>query len=103
MYYSHDPSVPTHLSDVMNRCPFDFMTTQLDPVQEYEMKFRLMVFFNDVENAIQREMKRSNQSNLSCVEWSALRLMQQDDKIYLPSDKGGEFTCMSTNDYAELG
>ena len=41
--------------------------------------------------------------NISPSEQNALKKLKTDDNTYLPSDKGGEFTIISSQRYLELG
>ena len=59
---------------------------------------------NKVSQLIKREkMANSSYNQFTLHERAAIKSMKSDSNIYLPSDKGGEFTVIGKQKYIELG
>lgn len=97
------PSVNTSSQDLIAYCPFEnhrSVPPHANNLNEWKMK-KMMIEF---ESLIEQELKSFKpKSNLSKIQHQILQNMQKDAKIYIPSDKGGEFTIINKNDYIRLG
>jgi len=82
--------------------PFD-KRPSLPPKPTNTLAQRLSNCLADATILLEKEKQKRFISNISKNEYNALQNLKNDNNIYLPSDKGGEFTVLSKESYLHLG
>jgi len=82
--------------------PFD-KRPSFPPKPSCNLAQKIALCISDANKLLQAEKKKKFVSNITQAEYKALCDLKINDNIYLPSDKGGEFTIIPKSTYLHLG
>jgi len=95
-------SLNDEVSDTIWNIPFD-KRPSFPPKPSPILAQKIASCISDANKLLQTEKRKNFICNISQTEYKALQNLKNNDNIYLPSDKGGEFTIIPKSIYLHLG